>query len=1602
MPRTLLILTACLSLGTCAVAVGGEPPRNDARARKIVLIAGPLDQSHPPGTHEYEKSVRLLKHCLDASPDLKGVRTEAHRNGWPDDPKTLDAADTVVLVASGSDRREQDHPLLVGDRLAVLDKQMKRGCGLVLIHWATFVPKDKAGDRVLEWVGGYFDYESGPPPRGWYSKIQTATTKARPATPAHAVCNGLGPFELREEYYYHIRFRERDPRLTPVLATPIPGEKEDQVVAWAVQRKDGGRGFGFTGGHFFDNWQVENFRKMVLNAVAWTAGAEVPEGGVRSKMPTAEEIARVPLAGKPPPAPPSRPEPTAEGKFGAALDARAGLARAEEREAYRKLPLTVECWAQVFSKGRFNVLVAHAPKTSATHWEIYTYAGSGAFSAYLPGYRPDEIKSDTDVTDGKWHHVAMTCDGKRVRLFVDGKQVKDQAVERVEEEEGGGPLWFGAYPPQGIGCDGKVDEVRISDVVRKMDALPASAPAADENTVGLWHFDRQEKGQFADASRLKNPAVVAAPAGPAPAPAPARPGDGAELDYRPADPRLRAILIDRSESESYVAVKADTTGRLFVGGREALFVFEPDDRGGYRPKRELFRFPPDSWIAGIEVRGNDLYVLTAAALYLLPEARVKREGLTVKRLLWGLPLDLHVSYHSLAWGPEGDLYLNHGDPLLGYGDFGRPDHWGHWTLFTGSGGTNVPYTGQGAVERLRPDGGGLRVVAGGLRGCFGLTFDRHWNLFTNDNDHESIPDRYTPARLLFVSPHADFAWPRGWIASQSPDRADLLEPLHNTPGRGVPVGLTYYDETFLPAEYRHSLLEDRWEALAVWRYPLTSRGAGFAATARPFLQGRQHARPVGVAVGRGGRVFVTVSYMAGNEASPHYVSDLVMVTRADDEPTHPFDAYDAPAAPAENLWAELSDPSLRRRLEAHTEILRRGGDGLVEAARRLAAVREDDPARFHLPWLAGAAGTAEGARTLLTLAGDGRADLRLQAVRVLAEFGRLQAPREVFAKALADPEPAVRLAGLGAFFDLPGELPLPAVVKLASSEDTYLRQTAATLLARKATLADLEGLAKAPQPRVRLAGVLAAGFRLTVPPPDAEPPAGLRLVLPADNAFFKGKSRYADGETDLRAAGRVGSYTAAEWWRAIKPNAEQQALFDLLRRALNDAADPVRLQAAYFLSLLRDAKSEPEVAAVFNAVQENRLAAAPLRTVDRVWMAGPFDDGGQGFKQAHAPEQGAIDLSADYPTKAGKVAWQELAGKDGVLDPPPPVAARGRGSVYFFFRLQSAVRQPALLVAETAAGLKVWHNGRDVWEREAGAARRAAGQQRPADPPPARRDRQGAAAALPGAGRDGGRVAREAELRDPVAAPARGRRGQQDGDRRPGIPRGGLAAGGAAGRRAGGPQAVRRAGLCEMPRRHGGPEGRRRAQPGGRRPPVHGPVPGGVDPAAEQAGRGAVPGRRHSHRQGASAVRAGRQRNGRRRGAAAAGRDPQGGGEERDRGADGEQPVADAGGAAEEPAGVARPAGVPAQRQPAAPVNRGARPSHGLGAGMPRQIEWEGLLFSGHLPGHLCFSPRSRNACRTSPLAKFRRRLFAPCWSPGPKGRRESERRKPHPHRRHQ
>ena len=82
------------------------------------------------------------------------------------------------------------------------------------------------------------------------------------------------------------------------------------------------------------------------------------------------------------------------------------------------------------------------------------------------------------------------------------------------------------------------------------------------------------------------------------------------LDYALPDPELKLVLLDSSATESFLAVRADTMGRLFVGGREELFVYEPDDKGGYKPRQSLYKFPNHTWVYDLAIRGNDAPVQT--------------------------------------------------------------------------------------------------------------------------------------------------------------------------------------------------------------------------------------------------------------------------------------------------------------------------------------------------------------------------------------------------------------------------------------------------------------------------------------------------------------------------------------------------------------------------------------------------------------------------------------------------------------------------------------------------------------------------------------------------------------------------------------------------------------------------------------------------------------------------------------------------------------------------------------------------------------------------------------------------------------------------------
>jgi hypothetical protein len=262
--------------------------------KKVVFVAG--KPSHSPGDHEHRAGSLLLANTLNESSGGKIVAT-VYANGWPQDPSAFSNADAIVMYSDGGGGH------MVNPRLADVEAAHQRGVGIGCIHYAVEIPKGPGGEHFLKWIGGYFETNWSVNPH-WDAEFK--------AFPGHPAAAGLGAFTIRDEWYYHMRFRDNMQGVTPLLTAVPPKETlnrpdgphsgnpavreavekgEPQHVCWVSENANGSRGFGFTGGHFHRNWKNDQFRRTVLNAIAWIAKAEIPADGIASRTPTDEEMA---------------------------------------------------------------------------------------------------------------------------------------------------------------------------------------------------------------------------------------------------------------------------------------------------------------------------------------------------------------------------------------------------------------------------------------------------------------------------------------------------------------------------------------------------------------------------------------------------------------------------------------------------------------------------------------------------------------------------------------------------------------------------------------------------------------------------------------------------------------------------------------------------------------------------------------------------------------------------------------------------------------------------------------------------------------------------------------------------------------------------------------------------------------------------------------------------------------------------------------------------------------------------------------------------------------------------------------------------------------
>ncbi len=279
-----MMTIALRALGALVLfAVAGLP----AAPADIVFLAG--GRSHGPGEHEFNAGCQLLAKAINEQSGL-GLKATVV-SGWPKDESVLDGIKCLVIYADGTS--------VVGKGWKKVDELAKKGTGIVFMHYAVH-PDAKDGEQYYRpWIGGAFETGWSVNPH-WVADLK--------ALPNHPVSRGVaGLVQAYDEFYYHMRFpADRSKVLDLVTATPtranvkkyinlwnqhgVEGLDQPQTLMWGLERADGGRGVGFTGGHYHRNWAIDGFRKLALNAIVWAAKVEVPAEGVKSAAVSEDEL----------------------------------------------------------------------------------------------------------------------------------------------------------------------------------------------------------------------------------------------------------------------------------------------------------------------------------------------------------------------------------------------------------------------------------------------------------------------------------------------------------------------------------------------------------------------------------------------------------------------------------------------------------------------------------------------------------------------------------------------------------------------------------------------------------------------------------------------------------------------------------------------------------------------------------------------------------------------------------------------------------------------------------------------------------------------------------------------------------------------------------------------------------------------------------------------------------------------------------------------------------------------------------------------------------------------------------------------------------------
>ena len=250
--------------------LGGRPFRFSEDKRPHVVVLSAEDEYKTESTLP-EFTARYLGRDFKTSFVFEAPTNSKNQHDMPG----LDVVNDADVLLISVRRR-----ILPNAQLDMIKDYIASGKPVVGIRTAShaFALKTPAPvDGFASWPG--FDHDVIGGNYQGHSGGETKALIRRLANVSHPILTGVSKEEFQSGGTLYLT-TPLDPKATELMRGRIDSANEQHPAAWTFQRSDGGRTFYTSCGHP-DDFENLSFKRMLMNAIYWAAGREIPPADLK-------------------------------------------------------------------------------------------------------------------------------------------------------------------------------------------------------------------------------------------------------------------------------------------------------------------------------------------------------------------------------------------------------------------------------------------------------------------------------------------------------------------------------------------------------------------------------------------------------------------------------------------------------------------------------------------------------------------------------------------------------------------------------------------------------------------------------------------------------------------------------------------------------------------------------------------------------------------------------------------------------------------------------------------------------------------------------------------------------------------------------------------------------------------------------------------------------------------------------------------------------------------------------------------------------------------------------------------------------------------------